>query len=73
MRGTGFFNAYAYKNKVEQSLRENLIWRATHKRLCWQCQQDRYTSGGTQRLSGPNMIFVCKECLESNKARKESK
>jgi len=71
MRGTGYINTYAYKAQIHQMRNEESRRRARHLRLCWQCQKDKNIKGGKQRLMGSNMVFVCKECVDLNKAKKE--
>ena len=71
MRGTGYINTYAYKAQIYQMKNKENKWRSKHLRLCWQCQKDKHTKDGSQRLMGANMIFVCKECIDLNRAKKE--
>jgi hypothetical protein len=71
MRGTGYLNTYAYKAQIYQMRNKESKRILKHLRLCWQCQKDKHTKNGMQRLSGPNMIFVCEECVNLNKAKKE--
>jgi hypothetical protein len=71
MRGTGYINVYAYKTLVNKIKNNEKKWRSNHFRLCWQCQKDKHTKDGTQRLMGASMVFVCKECVDLNKAKKE--
>lgn len=41
-----------------------------HKRLCWKCQKDKLTFGGSQKMmsgftsNSPNR-FICKDCIDA--------
>jgi len=41
------------------------------KKTCWQCQKDKTTFGGRQKITSGFYKFVCKDCCEANLQKKK--
>lgn len=41
------------------------------KKTCWQCQKDKSTFGGHQKVASNFYKFVCKDCCEANLQKKK--
>lgn len=41
------------------------------KKTCWQCQKEKTTFGGHQKIIPGFYKFVCKDCLDANAQKKK--
>jgi hypothetical protein len=73
MKGNGLINIVGDNlNAVNPYLKSE---RRIHKtRMCWKCQKDKQTFGGTIKMMGgqvPGALarFICKDCIEAKQAQ----
>jgi len=45
----------------------NKQWMSRHKQLCWRCQKDKVTKGGSIKMLGSLKKFICADCLQAKK------
>ena len=48
---------------------DNKRWMFTRKKLCWKCQKDKSTYGGSIKMMGGYVEgalarFICKDCID---------
>ena len=59
----------AFDAQSEEYL-EKKAWTGKRK-TCWQCQKEKHTFGGHQKIMPGFYKFVCRECLEANAQKKK--
>ncbi len=58
-------------NAVQQNISANKAHDATKRwmngkpQMCWKCQKDKSTLGGSLKFFGSVRRFICKECVEA--------
>jgi hypothetical protein len=74
MKGHGFKNVVAENLSALSALRHHNQRTYTKPKLCWRCQKEKLPAGGhISTYAGGPLKFICKECMETMKAKREEK
>jgi hypothetical protein len=74
MKGHGFKNIVAENLRATSAFRNNNQRTHTKPKLCWRCQKEKLPAGGhISTYAGGPLKFICKECMETMKAKIEEK
>jgi len=72
MRGQGAINVVSENIATLNPMLEHQRLMSRKKRLCWKCQKDKSTYGGSFTLLGQIgglMKFICKDCIDAKQLK----
>ena len=72
MRGQGAVHIVSENISTVSPMLEHQKLMSRRKKLCWKCQKDKATYGGSFTLLGPIgglMKFICKDCIDAKQLK----